>query len=311
MTLENQNEIITDMLTIDNEQGFLNRMTSHWGFDSETAKKLATTELEPGYARLSLKAIRKILPHLERGMTYDKACNAAGYNHSVFNQQTAGEKLGAPPYLRNPVVQKALYETRKVINSIIQRYGKPAIIRLEMARDMKLTRRQREEWQKKQKDNEKANDKARDILQREFGIQNPTRSDIQKYNMWTECQMTCPYTGAVISREMLFSPEVDMEHILPYSRSLDDSYMNKTLCMAAENRLIKHNKTPYEAYHVNEENYLSILQRINNTLPWPKRRRFEQKEIDTDKFVERQLNDTRYICVEVKNTTCLDKWCYS
>ena len=139
MTLEDQNEIITDMITIDNEQGFLNRITSHWGFDSETAEKLATTELEPGYARLSLKAIRKILPHLERGMTYDKACNAAGYNHSMFNQQTAVDKLGAPPYLRNPVVQKALYETRKVVDTIIHRYGKPAAIRVEMARDMKLT----------------------------------------------------------------------------------------------------------------------------------------------------------------------------
>lgn len=299
MTLENQNEIITDMLTIDNEQGFLNRMTSHWSFDSETVKKLATTELEPGYARLSLKAIRKILPHLKRGMTYDKACNAAGYNHSMFNQQTAIDKLGAPPYLRNPVVQKALYETRKVVDTIIHRYGKPTAIRVEMARDMKLTRRQKEERQKKQKENEKTNDKARAILQHEFGIQNPTRADIQKYNMWIECNMTCPYTGTVISREMLFSPEVDVEHILPYSRSLDDSYMNKTLCMAAENRTTKHNKTPCEAYHADEVKYQSILQRIK-TLPWPKRRRFEQKEIDTDKFVERQLNDTRYICVEVR-----------
>lgn len=146
-----QNDLITDMLTIDNEQGFLNRIMSHWGFDSETAEKLATTELEPGYARLSLKAIRKILPHLEQGMTYDKACNAAGYNHSVFNQQTAVDKLEAPPYLRNPVVQKALYETRKVVNTIIHRYGKPAAIRVEMARDMKLTRRQKEERQKKTK----------------------------------------------------------------------------------------------------------------------------------------------------------------
>lgn len=299
MKLAKQNDLITDMLTIDNERGFLNRMKSEWGFDSETAEELAKTELEPGYARLSLKAIRKIIPHLEQGMPYDKACNAAGYNHSMLNKQAAGEKLGAPPYLRNPVVQKALYETRKVVNAIIHRYGKPTVIRIEMARDMKLTRRQKEEWQKKQKENEKINDKARDILQNEFEIQNPTRADIQKYNMWIECSMTCPYTGAIINREKLFSPEVDVEHILPYSRSLDDSYMNKTLCMAYENRATKHNRTPYEAYHTDAQKYPAILQRIK-TLPWPKRRRFEQKEIDTDKFVERQLNDTRYICVEVK-----------
>ncbi len=90
-----------------------------------------------------------------------------------------------------------------------------------------------------------------------------------------------------------------MEHILPYPRSLDDSYMNKTLCMADENRTVKHNRSPYEAYHANTENYQQILKRVE-TLPYPKRKRFEQEEIDTDKFVERQLNDTRYICTEVK-----------
>ncbi|MEP9411155.1 MAG: hypothetical protein HRF42_07075 [Candidatus Brocadia sp.] len=173
-----------------------------------------------------------------------KACDAAGYNHCMLTRQTGAEKLGAPPYLRNPVVQKVLYEARKVINAIIRKYGKPAIIRIEMARDMKLTKRQKEELKERQNKNKKANEEAMNILQKEFNIQNPTREDIQKYNMWIECNMTCPYTGTVISRQMLFSPEVDVEHILPYSRTLDDSYMNKTLCMAAENRAIKHNRTP-------------------------------------------------------------------
>lgn len=299
MPPEQQNELITDMLTIDNEHGFLNRMTSHWHFDTYTAEKLATTELDPGYARLSRKAINKIIPHLETGMTYDKACAAVGYDHSKPNQSVARGRLGAPPYLRNPVVQKALYETRKIVNAILHKYGKPATIRVEMARDMKLTKRQKEEMQKKQNENKRANDRARDILQQEFGIQNPTRADVQKYNMWLECQMACPYTGNPISREMLFSQEVDVEHILPYSRSIDDSYMNKTLCMAAENRTNKHSKTPYEAYHSDEARYQAILQRVK-ILPWPKRRRFEQKEIDAGAFVERQLNDTRYICKEVR-----------
>lgn len=299
MTQDQQNSLITDMLTIDNEQGFLNRMQSYWKFDSETAEKLAKTELEPGYARLSRKAICKILPFLEQGMKYDEACRKAGYDHSNPISQTVKGKLEMPPYLRNPVVQKALYETRKLINAIILEYGKSSTIRLEMARDMKLTRDQRKQKQKEQKANEEKRDKARKILINEFGIQNPSRPDIQKYNMWEECKGMCPYTGTTISREMLFSPEVEVEHILPYSRSLDDSYMNKTLCMAAENRNIKHNKTPYEAYHADEAKYQAILQRIK-TLPWPKRRKFEQKEIKTDEFVERQLNDTRYISVEVK-----------
>lgn len=299
MPQDKQNALITDMLTIDNTQGFLNRMTSHWGFDNDIAEKLAETELEPGYMRLSRKAMCMILPYLEQGMIYDKACNTAGYDHSNPDSKIVTDKLTEPPYLRNPVVQKALYETRKLINAINREYGKPETIRIEMARDMKLTKKQKENLQKEQNTRKKENERTKERLQKEFGIQHPTREDIQKYNLWQECKEICPYTGKPIAREMLFSPDVEIEHILPYSRSLDDSYMNKTLCIADENRNIKHNKTPYEAYGANQEKYLEILQRVK-TLPYPKRRRFEQKEIDTEQCITRQLNDTRYICTEVK-----------
>lgn len=299
LTPTHQNDLVTDLLTIDNEAGFLNRAKTYWVHDDTTAETLAMTELEPGYMRLSLKAIRRILPFLERGLTYDKACAAAGYNHSDPLRMTATDKLAPPPPLRNPVVQKALHETRKVVNAIVRKYGKPSSIRVEMARDMKLTRRQREEVMKQQNIQKKANDRARMILIDDFGIANPSRSDIQKYNLWKECKETCPYTGTPISPAMLFSSDVDVEHILPYGQSLDDSYMNKTLCMAEENRKVKHNRSPHEAYHADEIKFLEILQRIQ-ALPWPKRRRFDQKEIKTDEFISRQLNDTRYICREVK-----------
>lgn len=300
LTAQQQDDLVTDLLTIDNTDGFLNRMKTHWKFDDATAEAIAKIELEPGYARLSAKAMRGILPYLERGMIYSDACKAAGYDHSNPNQQTITDKLGLPPNVRNPVVQKALFETRKVVNAIIRKYGKPAIIRVEMARDMKLSRRQKEELQKEQNKMKKTNDLAADILRQDFGIQQPTRADIQKYNLWLECKEVCPYTSTTISRAMLFSQEVDVEHILPYSRSLEDSYMNKTLCMATYNRQVKLNKTPFEIGQGDPLSYARILQRIR-TLPFPKRRRFEQKEIETDVFITRQLNDTRYICVEVRD----------
>lgn len=300
LTAQQQDDLVTDLLTIDNIDGFLKRMKNHWLFDDATAEALAKIELEPGYARLSAKAMRAILPYLEQGMIYSDACKAAGYDHSNQNRRIVADKLGPPSNVRNPVVQKALFETRKVVNAIVRKYGKPAIIRVEMARDMKLSKRQKEELQKDQNKLKKANDLAADILRKEFGIQQPARVDIQKYNLWLECKEVCPYTGTTISREMLFSPEVDVEHILPYSRSLDDSYMNKTLCMATFNRQVKLNNTPYEIGQGDPLAYAEIFQRIKS-LPFPKRRRFEQKEIETDKFIERQLNDTRYICVEVRD----------
>ncbi|MCR4297606.1 MAG: type II CRISPR RNA-guided endonuclease Cas9 [Gallionella sp.] len=300
LTAQQQDELVTDLLTIDNTDGFLKRMKTHWKFDDATAEAIAKIELEPGYARLSAKAMRAILPHLEQGLIYSDACKAAGYDHSNPNQRTITDKLGLPSNVRNPVVQKALFETRKVVNAIVRMYGKPTVIRVEMARDMKLSKHQKEELQKEQNKQKKANDLAAEILRKEFGIQQPARTDVQKYNLWLECKEVCPYTGTVISREMLFSPEVDVEHILPYSRSLDDSYMNKTLCLATFNRQVKLNNTPYEIGQGDPLAYAEIFQRIK-TLPFPKRRRFEQKEIETDKFIERQLNDTRYICIEVRD----------
>lgn len=300
LTEQQQNDLVTDILTIEHPEGFLRRMKEHWKLDDETAEKLAEIELEPGYARLSQKAMHAILPYLEKGMIYSDACKAAGYDHSSPNPKTALDKLGLPPNVRNPVVQKALFETRKVVNAIVRKYGKPTIIRIEMAREMKLSKRQKEQLQKEQNKQRKANDIAAGILRNEFHIQQPSRADIQKYNLWLECKEVCPYTGTTISREMLFSPEVDVEHILPYKRSLDDSYMNKTLCLATYNRQIKLDNTPFEIGKGNPLEYANMLQRIK-PMPFPKRRRFEQKEIDTDAFIAQQLNDTRYICVEVRN----------
>lgn len=299
MTETERNNLATDMLTIDNVAGFLKRMKTHWGFDEATAIKLAETELEKGYARLSTRAMRRILPHLEAGMIYSEACAAAGYDHANPGRASATGALSEPGNLRNPVVQKALYEARKVVNGVIREYGMPDVIRVEMARDMKTTMKEKKRIQKEQNDRKKKNEAARGRLRAEWGIENPSGDDVDKYNMWEECNQTCPYTGESISREALFSANVDVEHIIPYSRSLDDSYMNKTLCMAAENRSVKKNMTPYETYAADEARWQEINQRIK-ALPYPKRMRFEQKEINTDECVTRQLNDTRYISREVQ-----------
>jgi CRISPR-associated endonuclease Csn1 len=286
--------LVTDLLTIDNETALLRRLQDHWAFDARTAEQLAQLELEPGYARLSLKAMRQILPHLENGLIYSEACRAAGYDHSTPQAHAVSARLGLPTEIRNPVVTKALYETRKVVNAIIRAYGKPSAVRVEMARDMKLSRRQKEELHKEQRDLEKMNKIAEKALRDDFGIDQPSRADIQKYNLWVESGEQCPYTGDIISKEMLFSPEVDVEHIIPFGRCFDDSYMNKTLCIAAFNRQTKLNRTPWELGQNDPTWYEAMLQRVKR-LPWPKRRRFEQKEIKTDEFASRQLNDTRYI----------------
>lgn len=104
----------------------------------------------------------------------------------------------------------------------------------------------------------------------------------------------------MINRHDLFTqPIYEIEHIIPYSRCLDDSYMNKTLCRRNENRR-KGNQTPWEAFHGNEEQYQRMLQRARR-LPYPKFKRFGENVTEyTHDFVSQQLNETRYIAVKTK-----------
>jgi len=151
-------------------------------------------------------------------------------------------------------------------------------------------------------ENEKRNKEIRERLMQDINIINPRRDDIIKYKLWEECGKVCPYTGKPISQQALFgqNPEFQIEHILPYERSLDDSFMNKTLCEVHENIHVKKGQTPYEAYSSNLEKYEQILERINKSqMPYAKRRKFWQAEIDLDQHISRELNDTRYICREV------------
>jgi len=293
---EKQEALVEDMLTIGDRKALLRRLSDHWGLPEDQAFNLATLDLEPGYASLSVKATRAILPFLREGQNYHDACQSAGYQRADQRPRISLNRLPLPPQIRNPVVQRALHEVRKVVNAVVRKYGKPAIIRVELARDLKLNAKDRDRILKQNRENEKLNKRAAETLAAR-GIEHPAHDDLLRYRLWIESKETCPYTGRAIGIEQLFSGDVDIEHIRPYSRTLDDSYMNKTLCFAEENRLRKKNKTPYEAYGGKAAEYEQVLQRVK-VLPAPKRRKFEDREpLVIDDFVARQLNDTRYASV--------------
>lgn len=265
----------------------------------ESAMKFA---LPRGYMSFSRKAIMNLLPFMEQGHLTSDAIEKAGYARGKRGSEAEVSKLPLPADLRNPIVQKALFEVRKIVNAIVREYGKPGRIVIEMARDVQGSRQQREELHWKILENEKRNEEARKRLQEDIGISNASRDDVIKYKLWDECGHTCPYTGRHISQAALFgeNPEFQVEHILPYDRSLDDSYMNKTLCEVHENIHVKKGQTPFEAYSHEQEKYEQLLERANKSLmPYPKRKKFWQKEIDLDQHIQRELNDTRYICREV------------
>ncbi|SHF52737.1 CRISPR subtype II/NMENI RNA-guided endonuclease Cas9/Csn1 [Flavobacterium fontis] len=207
--------------------------------------------------------------------------------------------------LRNPIVTTALFELRKLVNELLDLYGSIDEIKVEMARDLKVSKMQRNKIRREQKRLEKENDRVKARLIEEG--QRVTHDSILLYKLWEECKHTCPYTGKTISIQQLFSGEVQIEHIHPWSRSLNDSFANKTLCYADENRR-KGDKTPYEFYGSDEANWSAIKERalklFSDTKEYPnayqKFKRFVQQKFDDD-FSTRQLNDTRFISKEAKN----------
>ena len=208
--------------------------------------------------------------------------------------------------IKNPVVITALFEIRKLVNEIIDAYGKPNEIKVELARDLKASKKNRNDTRRKQQVLEKENDRVKGEIEK-LGMR-LNHTNILKYKLWEECNHTCPYTGKTITISQLFTSEIEIEHIFPWSRSLNDSFNNKTLCFTYENRA-KENRTPYEFYSSQgDEKWEAIkLQALNcfkTKAKYPncytKFKHFVKKKHDED-FISRQLNDTRYISKEAKN----------
>lgn len=209
--------------------------------------------------------------------------------------------------IRNPIVIAALFELRKVVNELIDRFGRPDQINIELARDLKISKEKRNDIRREQNRLEKENDRVKGELDKLGQVH--SHDNILKFKLWEECNRTCPFTGASIGVEDLFTGRVQIEHIQPWSRTLNDSFMNKTLCYADENRA-KGNRTPYEFYALgqSEDRWEQVksqaLTCFTNKQHYPnayqKFKVFVKKQIDSD-FTSRHLNDTRYISIEAKN----------
>ncbi|WP_369765426.1 type II CRISPR RNA-guided endonuclease Cas9 [Flavobacterium sp. WC2429] len=203
--------------------------------------------------------------------------------------------------IRNPIVITALFELRKLVNELIEEHGQLDEIKVEMARDLKISKSQRNKIRRDQKRLERENDRVKSEVEKYTRV---SHDNILKFKLWEECKQTCPYTGVTIPINKLFTGEVQIEHIHPWSRSLNDSFNNKTLCYADENRR-KGDKTPFEFYGNDELDWISRKERalklFSDTKEYPnayqKFKRFVQVKFDDD-FSSRQLNDTRFISKE-------------
>ena len=300
-----QIELVEDLTTIQKKSVLKKRLINYWKFDVDLAVALCMIELEPGHSSHSLKAIHRILPFLEAGQIYSDARKSAGYDYEK-RQKDVLEKLGLPPETSNPIVNKGLSELRRVVNAVIAEYGKPDIIRIEMARDLEMNTKRYKQYIKQQKANTKANDEAVEAY-KEVARTNPhlrlgeypSHEEKLRYRLLKDQDFRCAYSNETINKSSVFSAEIEIDHIVPYSWSLDDSYQNKVVCYANENRY-KSQRTPVDAFGGNAEKWEQITAAISR---WPKQLKSKaarfyltSDQVDNPDFAASQLNDTRYIC---------------
>lgn len=281
------------------------------------AQALQELTFPAGWEPYSINALQAFLPHLEAGVRFGALVNGPEYEdwrNATFpdRDRPTGEILDRLPSpavkeereriakLRNPSVVRTQNELRKVVNNLIGMYGKPDKIRVEVARDVGKSKREREEIQSGIRKQERRRKEALKDLESK-GIAEPSRDDIERWMLWKESQERCPYTGDQIGFDALFREgRYEVEHIWPRSRSFDDSFRNKTLCRKSIN-LEKGNRTPFEYIGHDADNWASIQTRLGGLIA-PKGgvgmrpgkvRRFLAEAMPDD-FANRQLNDTGY-----------------
>ena len=328
LTPERQHEIVDRLLRSEDDETVAAMGVRDWGLSPEAATAVTQARLPDGYARLSVNAMGKIVALLcEKGFCgygYAEAAAEAGYHHSDLR---TGEVFDALPFygealerrvafgsgkpedppekrfgrIPNPTVHIGLNQLRKTINAIMALYGPPTEIVVELARELKLSARQKEEIEREQKVNKSKNDDRRKKLAENGLTENG--ENMMRLRLWEELgpphDRRCPYTGEPISVERLFSDEVEIEHILPFSRTLDDSAANRTVALRAVNRE-KRQYTPHEAFSTSPGRYVwdDILLRAG-ALPRNKSWRFAEDAMvqfeAKNNFLARQLTDTAYL----------------
>jgi len=309
---------------------------------SDKAKE-AIVKIKPtnfkAFGHLSIKALQKITPHILEGMTYDKACEAAGYD---FKKQSASLEQ-----ITNPVVKRAITQTLKVVRAIERKYGKPYFIKVETARDLAKNFKDRNAIKKENEENQGYNEDIKSIITdgyeaspktkggkqllshlKEFNVRLNKNADfngqqIIKVKLYREQNCVCLYSGKPIDFETMLHDDnaYQVDHIIPFSRSNNDGMTNKVLVLTEENQK-KGNQTPFEYFGADEKLWKEYVARVGSTYQtrevkkgdkdaginykyngyaMKKKQNLLLQDYKNDSWNVRALNDTRYITRFIQN----------
>jgi CRISPR-associated endonuclease Csn1 len=271
-----------------------------------------------GTGHISANAARNILPHLAQGLVYSEACKRAGYDHTQSRERNAfsvgvhgkealkrilSQQVIDRSLVGSPIARKALIEAVKQVKAIVEEYGIPDAIHIELARDVGKGIDERKEIERGIEKRNKEKERLRLRFKEDVGHDCASAEDLLRYELWLEQNGRCIYSGAAISAADITSASnrVQVDHILPWSRFGDDSFHNKTLCTASANQQ-KRGRTPFEWFSKDRseqdwELYAARIQELPS-LKGFKRRNYLIKDAREreETFRNRNLNDTRWTC---------------
>ena len=291
--------------------------------------------------------------HSEDGeiMKWDSPKEIEDYLRHTFKQHS----------LRNPIVEQVITETLRVVADIWKQYGNSTSgffdeIHVELGREMKNPKDQREQMTKQNTINENTNLRIKLLLaellndkevlnvrpyspsQQEIlkiyedgvlstneilpedilkisKLAEPSKSELIRYKLWLEQKYRSPYTGDIIPLNKLFTSAYEIEHIIPQSRYFDNAFTNKVICESEVNK-DKGDSTAYQYIKTNKGKKIELsfgktttifsieayedFVKVSYDKSKGKMKKLLMEDIP-DSFIQRQLNDTRYISKIVKN----------
>ena len=264
--------------------------------------------VKSGYCNKSSRAMRKVLPYLQEGTQYHYAVVAAYGEVTQTKTRQLAEKLMPiqKGELRQPVVEKILNQLVNLVNALLLEYGQFDEIRVELARELKQNREERELATKSINRNQKENEEIAKRIKSEYGL-TPTRSRIQKYKMWDETGHICMYCGNTVDvKEFLLGSGVEVEHIIPRAVVFDDSFSNK-VCACRKCNKDKGNLTAYDFMATKTDGeFEAYLERVNKLFGENEKLKTKRDKLLTpavelrQDFIERQLRESQYIAKKAK-----------
>lgn len=279
--------ILTNYSSDDSKRQALEALTVLSAAEIERLLKLNYTS----HSLYSLKTMRQLWPYLWRGRSFEVAVETAGYG--LAHQRIDREYLQRN--LTSPVIKRAVMTALKVVKQIVQKYGRPDAIRLKTATELTRSFQERVDDEKRRQKHQKSNAKLAEQLA-EIGV--PVNGkNILKQLLYTEQHGIDLYSGKAIDAEQLFcNADYQIDHIVPYSLSYDDSYLNKVVTSTANNQN-KGNQLPLAYLAVEKQpGYRERVEQIISS--FYKRQRLLKAGVtlsDQERWYRHNTGDGRYV----------------